>query len=44
MPLPYPREWRVKTTPEFAALKARLMAEIREEVRRAAMAAPAAAP
>ncbi|WP_149538981.1 ABC transporter ATP-binding protein [Siccirubricoccus phaeus] len=34
--LPYPREWMVKTTPEFAALKARLMGEIREEVRRAA--------
>ncbi|MCO6415389.1 ABC transporter ATP-binding protein [Siccirubricoccus sp. KC 17139] len=34
--LPYPREWTVKTTPEFGALKARLMGEIREEVRRAA--------
>jgi ABC-type nitrate/sulfonate/bicarbonate transport system ATPase subunit len=39
VPLPYPREWTVKTTPEFGALKARLMAEIREEVRRAAAAA-----
>ena len=38
VPLPYPREWTVKTTPEFAALKARLMAEIREEVRLAAAA------
>ena len=36
VPLPYPREWTVKTTPEFASLKARLMGEIREEVRRAA--------
>ncbi|MDO9709688.1 ABC transporter ATP-binding protein [Paracraurococcus lichenis] len=36
VPLPYPREWTVKTTPDFAALKARLMAEIRDEVRRAA--------
>ncbi len=36
VPLPYPREWTLKTTPEFAQLKARLMAEIREEVRRAA--------
>jgi ABC-type nitrate/sulfonate/bicarbonate transport system ATPase subunit len=39
VPLPYPREWTVKTTPEFGALKARLMAEIREEVRKAATAA-----
>jgi ABC-type nitrate/sulfonate/bicarbonate transport system ATPase subunit len=38
VPLPYPREWTVKTTPEFGALKARLMAEIREEVRKAAIA------
>jgi ABC-type nitrate/sulfonate/bicarbonate transport system ATPase subunit len=37
VPLPYPREWLVKTSPEFAALKARLMGEIREEVRRAAV-------
>jgi ABC-type nitrate/sulfonate/bicarbonate transport system ATPase subunit len=34
--MPYPREWTVKTSPEFATLKARLMAEIREEVRKAA--------
>ena len=38
VPLPYAREWTVKTTPEFGALKARLMAEIREEVRKAAIA------
>jgi ABC-type nitrate/sulfonate/bicarbonate transport system ATPase subunit len=38
VPLSYPREWTVKTTPEFGALKARLMAEIREEVRKAAIA------
>jgi len=37
VPLSYPREWTVKTTPEFGALKARLMAEIREEVRKAAI-------
>jgi ABC-type nitrate/sulfonate/bicarbonate transport system ATPase subunit len=37
VPLPYPRDWTMKTTPEFAALKARLMGEIREEVRKAAM-------
>ena len=37
VPLPYPREWTVKTTPEFGLLKARLMAEIREEVRKAAV-------
>lgn len=34
VPLPYPRDWMVKTTPEFAALKARLMGDIREEVRK----------
>jgi ABC-type nitrate/sulfonate/bicarbonate transport system ATPase subunit len=39
VPLPYPRDWTVKTTPEFGALKGRLMAEIREEVRKAAAAA-----
>jgi ABC-type nitrate/sulfonate/bicarbonate transport system ATPase subunit len=39
VPLSYPREWLVKTTPEFGALKARLMAEIREEVRLAAAGA-----
>jgi ABC-type nitrate/sulfonate/bicarbonate transport system ATPase subunit len=38
VPLPYPRDWRVKTSPVFAELKARLMAEIREEVRKAALA------
>ncbi|PZW44958.1 NitT/TauT family transport system ATP-binding protein/sulfonate transport system ATP-binding protein [Humitalea rosea] len=38
VPLPYPRDWTVKTSPEFAALKARLMADIREEVRRSAEA------
>jgi len=38
VPLPYPRDWTVKTTPVFAELKARLMAEIREEVRKAALA------
>ena len=38
MPLPYPRDWTMKTTAEFAALKARLMGEIREEVRKAALA------
>ena len=36
--LPYPRDWTMKTTPAFATLKARLMGEIREEVRKAAMA------
>jgi ABC-type nitrate/sulfonate/bicarbonate transport system ATPase subunit len=36
IPLPHPRAWTVKTTPEFAALKATLMAAIRDEVRRAA--------
>jgi NitT/TauT family transport system ATP-binding protein len=29
--LPHPREYTVKTTPEFAAYKARLTEEIREE-------------
>ncbi|WP_424812880.1 ABC transporter ATP-binding protein [Roseococcus sp. YIM B11640] len=38
VPMVYPRDWTVKTTPEFAALKAQLMGEIREEVRKAAMA------
>jgi ABC-type nitrate/sulfonate/bicarbonate transport system ATPase subunit len=32
IPLAYPRDWRIKTAPEFAALKATLMAAIREEV------------
>ena len=36
IPLPWPRPYTIKTTPEFAALKARLMEEIREEVRKAA--------
>lgn len=39
IPLPYPRSYTVKTTPGFVALKARLVEEIREEVRRAAMPA-----
>jgi hypothetical protein len=34
VPMPYPREWTVKTTPEFAALKAWLTGDIRDEVRR----------
>lgn len=38
VPLPCPRRWLVKTAPDFGALKARLMGEIREEVRRAATA------
>ena len=38
VPLPYPRDWTMKTTAEFATLKARLMGEIREEVRKSAMA------
>ena len=38
VPLPHPRDWTMKTSPDFAALKARLMGEIREEVRKAAMA------
>jgi NitT/TauT family transport system ATP-binding protein len=29
--LPHPRDYRVKTTPEFADYKARLTEEIREE-------------
>jgi len=36
VPLPYPRDWTVKTTPEFAALKGQLMGAIRDEVRKAA--------
>ena len=39
VPLPYPRDWTMKTTPDFGALKARLMGEIREEVRKAIAAA-----
>jgi ABC-type nitrate/sulfonate/bicarbonate transport system ATPase subunit len=38
IPLPYPRDWTMKTAPAFATLKARLMGEIREEVRKAAIA------
>lgn len=41
VPLPYPRPYTVKTAPEFVALKARLVEEIREEVRRAALPAGA---
>ncbi|WP_421993649.1 ABC transporter ATP-binding protein [Roseococcus sp.] len=37
VPMGYPRDWTMKTTPEFAALKAQLMGEIRDEVRKAAM-------
>jgi NitT/TauT family transport system ATP-binding protein len=29
--LPHPRDYRIKTTPEFTALKARLTEEIRQE-------------
>ena len=32
IPLPYPRDWQIKTAPGFAALKATLMGAIREEV------------
>ena len=37
VPLAHPRDWRMKTSPGFAALKERLMGEIREEVRKAAI-------
>jgi ABC-type nitrate/sulfonate/bicarbonate transport system ATPase subunit len=37
--IPYPRDWRIKTAPEFAALKATLMGAIREEVLAAARVA-----
>ncbi|EHL98142.1 ABC transporter, ATP-binding protein [Acetobacteraceae bacterium AT-5844] len=37
VPLPYPRDWTVKTSGVFGELKARLMGEIREEVRKAAI-------
>jgi ABC-type nitrate/sulfonate/bicarbonate transport system ATPase subunit len=33
VPLPHPRHYAVKTTPEFAALKAELTEQVREEVR-----------
>ncbi len=42
VPLPHPRHYSVKTTPEFAALKAELTEQVRDEVR-AAQAAQAAA-
>ncbi|HSB99420.1 MAG TPA: ABC transporter ATP-binding protein, partial [Burkholderiaceae bacterium] len=38
VPLPHPRHYSVKTTPEFAALKAELTEAVREEVRTAAAA------
>ncbi|MCK6453856.1 MAG: ABC transporter ATP-binding protein [Alphaproteobacteria bacterium] len=38
--LPHPRHYRMKTTPEFAAYKARLTEEIREESIRAATMQP----
>jgi ABC-type nitrate/sulfonate/bicarbonate transport system ATPase subunit len=37
--LPHPRHWSVKTTPEFAALKAELMEQVRAEVLAAQQAA-----
>jgi ABC-type nitrate/sulfonate/bicarbonate transport system ATPase subunit len=36
VPMPHPREYTIKTTPEFAQLKARLTEEIRVEAKRAA--------
>jgi NitT/TauT family transport system ATP-binding protein len=36
VPLPHPRDYRIKTAPEFQALKARLTEEIRIEAMRAA--------
>lgn len=38
--LPHPREYRIKTAPEFASLKRRLTEEIRVEAQRAASMAP----
>jgi ABC-type nitrate/sulfonate/bicarbonate transport system ATPase subunit len=38
IPFAHPRPYTLKTTPEFAALKARLTEDIREETRRAASA------
>ena len=35
VPLPHPRHYAMKTTPEFAALKAELMEAVRDEVRAA---------
>ena len=40
VPLPHPRDYRIKTSPEFQALKARLTEEIRIEAMRAAGLAP----
>jgi ABC-type nitrate/sulfonate/bicarbonate transport system ATPase subunit len=39
VPLPHPRHYSVKTTPEFVALKAELTEAVREEVLRADVAA-----
>ena len=36
VPLPHPRHYAMKTTPQFMQLKAHLTEEIRAEVRRAA--------
>jgi ABC-type nitrate/sulfonate/bicarbonate transport system ATPase subunit len=36
IPLPHPRHYRMRTSPEFQALKARLTEEIRVEALRAA--------
>ena len=36
VPFPYPRPYTLKTAPEFAALKARLTEDLREETRIAA--------
>jgi len=33
VPLPHPRHYAVKTTPPFAALKAELTEQVRDEVR-----------
>ena len=42
VPLPHPRDYRMRTAPEFQALKARITEEIRVEAMRAAGLAPAA--
>ncbi|MFO1075151.1 MAG: ABC transporter ATP-binding protein [Geminicoccaceae bacterium] len=42
VPLPHPRDYRIKTAPEFQALKARLTEEIRIEAMRAAGLVPPA--
>ena len=39
VPLPHPRQYTVKTTPEFSALKARLTEEIRVEALKTVAAA-----